>query len=225
MLATTTSTSTSSPERASSSDGSRLDAPLRMRRVYFRLPDQLVPAYYIEVQMRDGAQPGAVDYYAYVIAATDLAVLYRQSQVSDASFTYRVFAENTGNNLPFPAPTGRNGFPSLTGIPDGYQAPFVTPNLVTLQNLPFSRNDPWLAPGATQTNGNNVDAFANLVMPDGFDPVDPAECNVGVAPTGGDFHACTSAAQHLRLHARSRPGPEGEQDAGHGRGDEPLLPQ
>ncbi len=172
----------------------RLDAPLRVRPVYFRLPDQLVPAYYVELQMHDGAQPGGVDYYAYVIAATDLAVLYRQSQTADAAFSYRAFAESGGNNLPYPAPTGRNGFPSPTGLPDGYQPPFVPPNLVTLQNLPFSRNDPWLAPGATRTSGNNVNAFANLVMPDGFGPVDPAECNVGVAPTGGDFHACTTAA-------------------------------
>lgn len=177
-----------------SPDGSRLDAPLRVRPVYFRLPDQLIPAYYIEVQMRDGMRRGAVDYYAYVIAATDLSVLYRQSQTADAAFSYRVFAESGGNNLPYPSPAGRNGFPSPTGIPDGYQPPFVTPNLLTLQNLPFSRNDTWLAPGATQTNGNNVNAFANLVLPDGFGPVDPAECNVGVPPTGGDFHACTSSA-------------------------------
>ena len=182
------------PGLNSSPDGSRLDVPLRVRPVYFRLPDQLIPAYHIEVQMRDGTQRGAVDYYAYVIAATDLSVLYRQSQTVDAAFSYRVFAETGGNNLPYPSPAGRNGFPSSTGIPDGYQPPFVTPNLVTLQNLPFSRNDPWLAPGATQTNGNNVNAFANLVMPDGFGPADPAECNVGVAPTGGDFHACTNSA-------------------------------
>ncbi|MEO7254127.1 MAG: M36 family metallopeptidase, partial [Casimicrobium sp.] len=182
------------PGLDSSPDGSRLDAPLRVQPVYFRMPDHLIPAYYIEVQMRDGMRQGAVDYYAYVIAATDLSVLYRQSQTADAAFSYRVFAESGGNNLPYPSPVGRNGFPSPTGIPDGYQPPFVSPNLVTLQNLPFSRNDPWLAPGATQTNGNNVNAFANLVLPDGFGPVDPAECNVGVPPTVGDFHACTNAA-------------------------------
>jgi uncharacterized repeat protein (TIGR01451 family) len=182
------------PDRARSNDGSRLDAPLRVRPTYFRLPDALLPAYYVEVQVRDGAHPETVDYYAYVIAATDLAVLYRHNQTAHASFTYRLFAESGGNHMPYPAPTGRNGFPSPTGVPDGYQAPFVTSNLVTLQNLPFSRNDPWLAPGATRTNGNNVIAFANLVMPDGFGPVDPAECDVAVPPTGGDFFACTSAA-------------------------------
>ena len=131
------------PGLDSSPDGSRLDVPLRVRPVYFRMPDQLIPAYHIEVQLRDGTRRGAVDYYAYVIAATDLSVLYRQSQTVDAAFSYRVFAETGGNNLPYPSPAGRNGFPSPTGIPDGYQPAFVTPNLVTLQNLPFSRNDPW----------------------------------------------------------------------------------
>jgi hypothetical protein len=39
---------------------------------------------------------------------------------------------------------------------------------VTLESGEFSKHDPWLPAGATVTTGNNVDAFANLVAPDGF---------------------------------------------------------
>ena len=69
--------------------------------------------------MHDGAQPGAIDYYAYVVAATDLGVLYRHSQTADAAFTYRVFAETGGSNLPYPSPTGRGAFPSPTATTRG----------------------------------------------------------------------------------------------------------
>jgi len=181
------------PAGTTGTDGSQLNAPVRVKPVLFRLPNELVPAYYLEVQMLDGKLSSSTDYYAYVVAASDLSVLYRHNQTSDVAFSYRVFAETGGNNLPLPGPSGRNGFPHPTATPDGYQGPFVVPNLVTLQNAPFSRNDPWLLPGSTQTQGNNVNAFANLITPDLFGPVDPAECNVGVPPTGGDFHACTSA--------------------------------
>jgi hypothetical protein len=54
------------------------------------------------------------------------------------------------------------------------------PNLVTLQNGPISTNDPWLPAGATVTTGNNVDAYVDLVTPDGFN-----------GP--GDFRATTTA--------------------------------
>ena len=177
-----------------SSDGSQLAIPVRVKPVLFRLPTKLVPAYYVEVQVRDGRIPFSLDSYAYVVSATDSSVLFRHNQTADVAFSYRVFAEAGGNHLPLPSPSGRNGFPHPTGVADGYQGAFVVPNLITLQNLPFSHNDPWLAPGATTTRGNNVDAFADLVAPDNFGPADPAECNTAAAPTGGDFHACTNSA-------------------------------
>lgn len=182
------------PAGTASADGSQLAEPVRVKEVLFRLPRKLVPAYYVEVQVTDGAEPFETDSYAYVVAADDLSVLYRHNQTSHVAFGYRVFAEAGGNNLPLTGPSGRNGFPHPTAQPDGYQGPFVAPNLVTLQNLPFSRNDPWLPDGATRTIGNNVDAFANLTAPDNFDPADPDECNVAIAPTGGDFRACANGA-------------------------------
>jgi hypothetical protein len=176
-----------------SSDGSALSSVARVKRTWFRLPTGLTAAYYVEVQVRDGNEPHDVDSYAYVISAVDGAMLFRRNQTSDAAFSYRVYAEPTGDNLPFPSAAGRNGFPHPTGTPDGYQAPLVAPNLITLQNLPFSKNDPWLPPTATRTIGNNVEAFSDNHTPDDFNPPAIDECNLSL-PINGDLHACTNAA-------------------------------
>jgi len=184
------------PQGIVSSDGSALSDAARVKRMWFRLLTGLAAAYYVEVQMRDGFWPHGVDYYAYVISATDGTVLFRHNQTSDVAFSYRVYAEPTGANLPLPSPAGRNAFPHPTGTPDGYQAPLVAPNLITLQNLPFSKNDPWLSPNATRTIGNNVDAFSDTFSPDNFNPPAVDECNVSL-PIDGDLHACTNAATTL----------------------------
>ena len=163
-----------------SGDGSQLAIPVRVKPVLFRLPTRLVPSYYVEVQVRDGLIPFGLDSYAYVVSAEDSSVLFRNNQTADVAFSYKVFAEPGPSFLPLPSPTGRNGFPHPTGVADGYQGPFVAPNLNTLQNFPFSRNDPWLPSGATTTTGNNVDAFADIVSPDDFQ--------------AGDLRATTTSA-------------------------------
>jgi len=189
------------PAGTRAADGSTLAGPVRAKRVLFRLPGGLVPAYYVEVSVKDAASAadpdgGLVkgashpdDAYAYVISGVDGSVLFRMSQVNDA--TFRVFAEPSG--FPLPGPTGRNGFPHPTGVNDGYTPPFVPQISVTLNNYPFSRNDPWLPLGATLTTGNNVDAFANLAAPDNFGPADPQECSTVPLPATFDFHACSLA--------------------------------
>ena len=169
------------PANVVSDDGSRVKSDIRVKPVLFRMPERLLPAYYIEVEIDDGQEAGVVDRYAYVIDANDKSVLYRRDQTSNAAFSYRVFAEAGGINLPLPSPTGRNGWPHPTGMPDGYQGPAVLQSLITLQNAPFSKNDPWLAANATVTTGNNVDAFADLVTPDGF-------------TASGDVRATTTSA-------------------------------
>ncbi len=180
------------PAGVAGADGATLAGPARAKRMWFRLGDDLVPAYYAEVRVRDGNERRHVDYYAYVVSARDGTLLFRRSQVAHAAYGYRVFAESAAPYLPYPGPGGRNGFPHPTGTPDGYQAPLVVPNLVTLENLPFSRNDPWLPPGATKTIGNNVEAYADMFEPELLGPVDPSECDVAV-PVTGDLHACTSS--------------------------------
>ena len=181
--------------------GAYLSVPARAKAVWYRMPDGLVPAYYVETQMYDPAVSD-VEFYGYVIAADDGRMLFRHHQQEDAAFTYKTYAETGGINLPFPGPQGRGASPHPTGNNDGFQASFVPQNDVTLQNGPISTNDPWLAPGATRTIGNNVEAWANLFGPapvppatdpqDGTFNPDPQECNMA-APITGDIHACVSA--------------------------------
>ncbi len=182
------------PSSMQGSAGEKLAAPLRVKRVWYRMPDALVPAWYVEVQVDDKASRHGTDAYSYVVSATDGALLFRNSLVADAAFSYRVYAEAAPPFLPLPGPGGRGGFPHPTGQPDGYQPSIQPRNLVTLQNAPFSRNDPWLADTANRTFGNNVEAHTNMSEPDGFGTPGTDECNLNLA-VDGDLHACTTSAQ------------------------------
>jgi large repetitive protein len=187
------------PGQSVSLTGARMEAPARVKKVWFRLPAGLVAAYYIELQIA-GPESSNRGYYSYVIAANDGRLLFRHNLTADASaHSYRIWAESSGNHFPFPGPQGRNGTPHPTGLPDGYQAPFVAQTLLSLANGPISTNDPWLPDNANRTIGNNVEAWANLIgtepkSPDGdstFD-ADPNECDMS-ATIAGDLHACTTS--------------------------------
>jgi hypothetical protein len=108
------------------------------------------------------------DYYSYVISATHGDLLFRNNLTVRDSFSYRVWGDAAANFLPADGPQGISPTPHPTGLPDGFQAAFVAPSLLTLQNGPLSTDDPWLPPGSTQTTGNNVEAYADLAAPDGF---------------------------------------------------------
>ncbi len=181
------------PATVTGPDGATFAGDARVKAVWFRLGSTLQRAYYIELQMRDSATSRDADYYAYVVSAENGAILYRHNQTAEIAFSYRVYAEAGGSNLPLPGPNGRNGYPHPTGMPDGYRGPFVAANLVTLENVPFSRNDPWLAATARTTSGNNVDAFTNMLEPLGFGTPATDECNVSL-PVDGDMHACITSA-------------------------------
>ena len=146
--------------------------PIRERKVLFHLPDRLEPAYYVEVM----ADTEAV---AYVISANDGSLLFRHNLMANDSFAYRVWADAT-LRAPLDGPQGNDNTPHPTGSPNLLNPSLIAPTLTTLQNGPISTNDPWLAAGATVTNGNNADAYADLNSPDGF--------------TAGDFRASTTAA-------------------------------
>jgi uncharacterized protein (TIGR03382 family) len=145
--------------------------PPRVKQVLYSLPDALVPAYYVELNTGRADSPES-DYYAYVVSAVDGRLLMRNNLTSDAEFSYRVFADATRPYTPHDGPAGTTATPHPTGTQDGFRPPFVAPSLVTLQNAPFSQNDPWLVDSATQTAGNNVDAYADLVGPDGYNAGD-----------------------------------------------------
>ena len=198
----------------SPSAGASLVEPVRMKKVYYHLPEGLVPAYYVEViaqntgtsnEARIDTGDDTVDGYSYVISAVDGSILFRMNLQADAKgtggesslapggFTYRVWAD-TGSGIPYDTPAGNSVHPKINVALDGVQYSFVSQQNVQLPNYPFSQNDPWLAPGATQTTGNNVEAFVNLVnaagnVDNGFGPAaePPAD------PPTGDHHAFTSA--------------------------------
>ena len=109
----------------------------------------------------------ADDYgYSYVMSAADGAVLFRKNLSEDVAFSYRVYADANGINQPFDGPIGNDT--ARTRRPARRtrtcRALPATPNLVTLESGPISTGDPWLAPDATtETLGNNVDAYLDLV--------------------------------------------------------------
>jgi hypothetical protein len=147
--------------------------PIRERKVLFHLPDRLEPAYYVEVI----ADTQAV---AYVVSANDGSLLFRHNLMANDAFSYRVWADATTIKAPLDGPQGNSNTPHPTGVPNNLNPPVLAPTLTTLQNGPISTNDPWLPPGATVTNGNNVDAYVDLSAPDGL--------------SAGDFRASTTSA-------------------------------
>jgi hypothetical protein len=182
------------------------DAPSRIKKILFHLVDQYVPAYYVETDILlpstdmltvSGDTVTTERAYSYVISAVDGQVLFRNNLIDDvgAPFTYRVWADPT-TGFPYDTPAGNDSEPKLNPVPDTAQSLFVSQNDVTLANYPFSRNDPWLQPGATETVGNNVDAYVNLFNPDGYGPV-----AVPANPATGDFRAqITGPNAFLHVH-------------------------
>ena len=155
-------------------DAENAGTPLH-NQVWFPFPDHLEPAWFIVVDAGDAM-------YSYVISANDNRILFRKNLTEEDAepFTYRVWADPNGVHRPLNGPQGFAGIPHPTGINDGYQAPFTTPQPITLAYGPISTHDPWLASDATQTNGNNVDAYVDLSSPDGL--------------SSGDFRAGTTSA-------------------------------
>jgi hypothetical protein len=200
------------------------EEPARVKKVYYHLIDEYIPGYYVEADVLVPSSGGntlsasgeamPIELaYSYVISAVDGQILFRNNLMAEVKpdqrstaqtnllgpggFTYRVWADPV-TGVPYDTPAGNGVHPKLIAFPDGAQAPFLSLNDVTLPNYPFSQNDPWLAPGATQTNGNNVDAFLNLFSPDGLgNPV----TTTPTEPPTGDFRAqITAAGEFLNTH-------------------------
>ena len=139
--------------------------PARVRPIYFPLPDRIVPAYYLEILA--ATVPGVpADAYAYVIAADDGRLLYREDLTHHDTFNYRVWADTTGDKRPHDGPLALYN-PHPTPTPDGSYPKPVPANLIAIDG--FNKTmDPWLPTGAAQTQGNNVDAYTDDNKPEGF---------------------------------------------------------
>ncbi len=148
--------------------------PVRMKQVWFRAADRsLTDAYYVEADLGADAD-GNPRYYSYVISASDGRVLFKNDLTAyDNPVSYRVWADSTPGALPLPddGPQGNAATPLPGALPNGYTVPFVAPSMLTVSSLTgLGVSDDWLPAGATETLGNNVDAYADITSPDGFTP-------------------------------------------------------
>lgn len=140
-------------------------ASARTKRVFFPSKTdagvELEPAYYVDLIVKGGAAR------AYVVSAIDGRQLFTTDLVK-YDHSYRVWADPQSFS-PSDGPQGNGVAPHPTGRPDRMKLSYQPMQLVTLRNVPFSKNDPWLGDGATKTAGNNVMAYADLGDLDGYD--------------------------------------------------------
>ncbi|MDB4944603.1 MAG: Chitinase [Labilithrix sp.] len=146
---------------------SGLAAPARVKKVLYPEDAGVVPAYYVELQVR-GAPARS-----FVVAAEDGHVLLTNELTRRDAYSYRVYAD-PATKIPLDGPQGNAAAPHPTGRPSGFTPSLGAMSLVTLESFPFSKKDPWLPPGATVTSGNNVDAYPDIVTPDGVGGDAPA---------------------------------------------------
>jgi MYXO-CTERM domain-containing protein len=178
----------------------RLGEPARVKPVLVPQGERLRPAYFVEFFAGTGARTHA-DAFRYVIAADDGRVLERRNLTMH--WNYRVWADADGRPLDGPL---ADFTPHPTGTPDGSQPDFVAPSLITMDGFnhnPDGLADPWLPESATESRGNNVDAYVDHSAPDGFSGSDfratPTSVgtfdrvyDVGVDPSSSDNQAQAS---------------------------------
>jgi hypothetical protein len=164
--------------------GIEMSEAAAVRPVMFPVGGRLVAAYMTEFYAGPSdSVDGAA--FRYVIAADDGRVLERRDlTVSEKpkdrptpnppaldEFDYRVYAEPF-NQRPLDGPQ-QNLSPHPTGVPDGTTSPLLPANFVSMRGFnhpPSGVSDPWLPADATETNGNNADAYVDLGAPDGLTP-------------------------------------------------------
>ena len=146
----------------------RFVEPARVKRIFYPSGKKLVPAYFVELFATLGRSARS-DAFRYLVSADDGHILESSDLTADA-FDYRVWAEASGNHRPLDGPQA-DFTPHPTGLPDRSEPAFIPPRLVTMNGFnknPSGTFDPWLAPGAVQTLGNNVDAYSDVSAPNGF---------------------------------------------------------
>jgi hypothetical protein len=133
-----------------------------VKRVLYPGDKGLVPAYHAELVTR-AANSHQHRAYAYTLDARDGSVLTAADLTAHEAYTYRVWAEPTGNHLPTDGPLV-DSTPLPGGVPTRERPAFTVPNLISTDGFnknPSGVSDPWLASGATTTLGNNVTAYSD----------------------------------------------------------------
>ncbi len=157
--------------RFSAASGVGFDMPqASVRRVLFPDGKKLRPAFAIELEIAPVGSSSSTA-YAYVIAAEDGAILESRDLTFTEAAKYLVWVDEDEPHRPLDGPQG-----DLTPHPTGdvnTEVPQVPVARRTVSFDGFNTNpaghfDPWLPAGAAETRGNNVDAYADHVSPDGF---------------------------------------------------------
>jgi hypothetical protein len=156
----------------------------QVRPIYFTREGGADPAYFVEFF---AAKRGRRDTDAarYIVSARDLRVLDRRDLTQADAFDYRVWVDADGRPhdgpqvdfSPYPTPTG-----DLTTLPELDPSPTLM-SVEGLNTSPGGTPDPWLDASATQTFGNNVDAYSDFDDIDGF--------------SNGDYRATTTGARRF----------------------------
>lgn len=144
-----------------------------VRKVLYPERDHLRPAYAMDFYVGRATELDATA-WRYVIAADDGKLLERRSLTQYDAFNYRVWANTAGDKRPLDGPIA-DWTPHPTGHADWSYPPFVPPPLITMEGFnknPQGHPDPWLAPSATETVGNNVDAYTDRNPPEGLSGAD-----------------------------------------------------
>ncbi|MEZ4402640.1 MAG: M36 family metallopeptidase [Kofleriaceae bacterium] len=153
----------------------------RVQQVWARAGLGLEAAWVVEAFTSADGTATTGEAYRTVVSAVDGRVLSRRNLTADAGFQYRVWADPAGDQRPGDGPIA-DFTPHPTGTPTGVRPPFVPPALVSVDGRnvnPGGTFDPWLPAGATESNGNNVDAYVDVNAPDGL--------------SAGDFRATVTA--------------------------------
>ena len=164
----------------------------RGKQVLYPSADALEPAWYVELDATS-AQEKTGGSFGYVISARTGKVLFRKNLTEYEAFTYRTWADPSGKNIPYDSPLGSDYPVSPLSSLD----PEVTPprtaiasSVITIDHGPISTGDPWLTAAASETVGNNVDAYIDIAGQPGEDPSETAG---GYDPSLGDYRAQTTS--------------------------------
>jgi MYXO-CTERM domain-containing protein len=153
----------------------------QVKQIYHAGSDVLEPAYFVEFYASRG-QDTSSDAFRYILSARDGRVLEQRNLTANDAFQYRVWASPT-DLRPFEGPIA-DFSPNPSGVPDGMLPAIIPSNLVSIEGFntnPSGAVDPWLDASATQTFGNNVDAYSDYNAPDGY--------------SNGDYRATTTGPQ------------------------------
>ncbi len=154
-----------------------LTRPGRVRAVVTAVDGVLRRAFEVEIWGAAAAAPdGFSEAHRLVIDAANGSVLAQQSLTQHA-FTYRVWAETSGDYRPLDSPL-EDSNPHATQLPDLWQPAYTAASPVSIDGL-NGPGDPWLDVGATETRGNNVNAYTDENPDNGYD--------------NGDFRAGTTS--------------------------------